>query len=114
MLRTCSCMIALSAMLTCGLAQGADTILTLACQGTETYREGSVPLLSKERISPISIGIIVNLTAQTVEGRVGTWGTVTDLDSEPLTIDTVTEAAIRFHRFVHYDTGRTSPPRVAL
>jgi hypothetical protein len=58
-------MIALTAMVTCGLvtAQAADTVLTLACQGTVT-------VTSKENAKPEphSMGIIVNFTARTVTG----------------------------------------------
>jgi len=64
MLRTCSRMIALTAMVTCGLvtAQAADTTLTLACQGTTTAGyEGAKP-------EPISMGIIVDFTNRTVQG----------------------------------------------
>jgi hypothetical protein len=64
MLRTCSRVIALTAMVTCGLvtAQAADTTLTLACQGTTTGgTEDAKP-------EPISMGIIVNFTNRTVQG----------------------------------------------
>jgi hypothetical protein len=56
-------MIALTAMVTCGLvtAQAADTTLTLACQGTTTAG-------TEDKPEPISMGIIVNFTKNTVHG----------------------------------------------
>src|SRR5262245_36772613 len=63
MLRRCACL-ALAVMLV-GLsaAHAADTTLTLACQGTLTLeREYDA------EPEPISMGIIVNLTARTVTG----------------------------------------------
>jgi hypothetical protein len=58
------CIIAVAVMLV-GLStpHAADTVLTLACQGTttDTAIEGSKP-------EPISMGIVVNFTAQTVAG----------------------------------------------
>jgi len=67
MLRTCSRMIALTAMLTYGLvtAQAADTTLTLACQGTTA---DTIPKPAKPATYPISMGIIVNFTNRTVQG----------------------------------------------
>jgi hypothetical protein len=64
MLRTCSRVIALTAMVTCGLvtAQAADATLTLACKGTVT--RGAQP----DKPEPVSMGIIVNFTARTVQG----------------------------------------------
>jgi len=57
-------MIALPAMLV-GLwpAQAANTVLTLACQGTtkDTTVEGAKP-------EPVSMGIVVNFTDRTVQG----------------------------------------------
>jgi hypothetical protein len=64
MLRTCSRGIASIVMVTFGLvtAQAADTTLTLACKGTTTAGyEGAKP-------EPLSMGIIVNFTKQTVHG----------------------------------------------
>jgi len=65
MLRTCS--IALSAMVTCGLvtAQAADETLTLACQGIGVSKFGATDQPTQEAMS---FGVIVNLTARTVEG----------------------------------------------
>ena len=65
MLRTCSRVIALTAMVTCGLvtAQAADTTLTLACQGTATATGGAQP----DKPEPVSMGIIVNFTTRTVQ-----------------------------------------------
>jgi hypothetical protein len=55
--------LALAAMVASPTAQAADTTLTLACQGTttETTMEDAKP-------EPISMGIIVNFTKQTVHG----------------------------------------------
>ena len=64
MLRRSSCIIALPAMFV-GLwpAQAANTVLTLACQGTtkDTTVEGAKP-------EPVSMGIVVNFTDRTVQG----------------------------------------------
>jgi hypothetical protein len=43
-------------------AQAADTTLTLACQGTRTTKIGGGP----PEQEPISMGVIVNFTDQTV------------------------------------------------
>jgi hypothetical protein len=62
MLRTCSRIIGLTAMVAGPLmtAQAADETLTLACQGTTTFgTEDAKP-------EPISMGIIVNFTNRTV------------------------------------------------
>jgi len=64
MLRTCSCAIALTAMVACFsiAAHAADETLTLACKGTTTAgTEDAKP-------EPVSMGIIVNFTARTVTG----------------------------------------------
>jgi hypothetical protein len=55
---------ALIAMVVClsMTAQAADTVLTLACQGTTTTRIGEGP----PEQEPISIGVIVNFTDRTV------------------------------------------------
>jgi hypothetical protein len=88
-------MIALTAMVACFsiAAQAADTTLMLACEGTKTFRMegGNYPL---EKTDPISLGIIVNLTARTVTG----------LD-EPLTITSINESTIRFDYFHKYSDG---------
>jgi hypothetical protein len=68
-------------------AQAAEPTgtLTLACQGTKTYKEAGAH--SQERTEPFSRGIIVNLTDRTVTG----------LDNGPLlTIDSISETTIRF------------------
>jgi hypothetical protein len=44
-------------------AHAADTMLTLACEGTTTIFVTESP-----KILPISMGIIVNLTKRTFEG----------------------------------------------
>jgi hypothetical protein len=63
MLRTCSRMIALSAMIACGLAQAAEPTLTLACQGTTTRL-----MVDPIKPEPVSMGLIVNFTDRTVQG----------------------------------------------
>ena len=65
MLRTCSCGIALTAMVAGPTAQAADATLTLACKGTATIRADS-PLDYKPH--PLSMGLIVNFTTRTVDG----------------------------------------------
>ena len=65
MLRTCSCGIALTAMVAGPTAQAADATLTLACKGTATIRADS-PLQYKPH--PLSMGLIVNFTTRTVDG----------------------------------------------
>jgi hypothetical protein len=72
----------------------------LACQGTKTYTlmADNRPDL-KTQPEPISIGIIVNLTARTVTG----------LDEEPpLTIGSVNETTIAFGRL----WSSTTEPRM--
>jgi hypothetical protein len=46
-------------------AQAADTTLTLACQGTATL---TMPGMKNEKADPISMGIIVDFTKNTVHG----------------------------------------------
>ena len=65
MLRTCSCGIALTAMVAGPTAQAADATLTLACKGTATIRADS-PLAYKPH--PLSMGLIVNFASRTVDG----------------------------------------------
>jgi hypothetical protein len=70
MLRTYSRVIALIAMVTCGLvtAQAAETTLTLACQGTVTVNEyPRTTTVEDAKPEPYSTGMIVNLTARTVQ-----------------------------------------------
>jgi hypothetical protein len=66
MLRSRSCVIALAVMLV-GLptAQAADTTLTLACEGTTTDKMKDA---KDAKPAPISMGIIVNFTKNTVQG----------------------------------------------
>jgi hypothetical protein len=85
------CIIALAVMVASPTAQAADATLTLACQGTKTNTlfETGAPI-RKGQPEPISMGVIVNLTAQTVTG----------LDKEPpLTIRSVGETTIVFGWF---------------
>jgi hypothetical protein len=65
MLRNCSRVIALTAMVAGPMAQAADAGLTLACQGIADSRIGETDQPTRE---PMSFGVIVNLTARTVEG----------------------------------------------
>jgi hypothetical protein len=46
--------------------QAADAVLTLACQGIETSKFEATDQGTKQELGPF--GLIVNLTAQTVEG----------------------------------------------
>ena len=66
-LRTSSCVIALSAMMAAVsmmTVQAADETLTLACQGTVT----ETMMEEEKKPEPISMGIIVNFTNRTVQG----------------------------------------------
>jgi len=58
----CACIIALAAMVVGPTAQAADTVLTLACQGTTTSG------VENAKPEPVSLGIIVNFTNRTVQG----------------------------------------------
>jgi hypothetical protein len=84
MLRTWSCVIAVVATVTCSSvpAQAADSILTLACKGTETSKGGA-----RTSSEVINIGIIVDFQKKTVVGLEPT---------VPLTIDGLTETTISF------------------
>jgi hypothetical protein len=62
--------------------RAADSILTLACQGTETSEWAS----ARKSSEVINIGIIVDLQKKTVIG----------LSDSPLTIDDLTETKISF------------------
>jgi hypothetical protein len=63
MLRRCSRAIAAVMLVALSTAQGADTVLTLACQRTMTdaVMEGGKP-------QPLSMGLILNFTNRTVQG----------------------------------------------
>jgi hypothetical protein len=65
MLQTCSRIIALTAMVAgpSMTAQAADSTLTLACQGTATSRT-----MEDAKPEPVSMGIILNFTKNTVQG----------------------------------------------
>jgi hypothetical protein len=65
MLRSCSRVIALTAMVAASsmTAQAADQTLTLACQGTVT-----ITTVKDAKPEPVSMGIIVNFMARTVTG----------------------------------------------
>ena len=86
MLRTCSRLMALTAMVAAlsTTAQAADTMLTLACEGIETSQWGSGPKSSEK----VNIGIIVDFQKKTVVGLEPT---------VPLTIDGLTETEVSFH-----------------
>jgi hypothetical protein len=88
MLRTCSRIIALTAMVAgpSMTAQAADGTLTLACQGTKGPIENP-------NLTPISMGIIVNFTAGTVHG----FGGVSD---PPVKITGVNEVIVAFSDFI--------------
>jgi hypothetical protein len=96
MLRRSLCTIGLPvALVALSSAQAVDTTLTLACQGTKTWRwelENHPPL---ERTERISMGIIVNLTARTVTG----------LDRSTLTIQSENEVTIGFGRVWSTNAG---------
>jgi hypothetical protein len=91
LMRTCSGVIALNAMVA-GLsmtAQAAEpATLTLACQGTQTKLTELTD--AKPESQSISMGIIVNFTARTVEGFVTHF---------PVKIDAVNEAFVSFHGY---------------
>jgi hypothetical protein len=95
MLRSYWRVIALTATVAGPTAQAADATLMLACQGTRTYREegGLNPL---ESTKPISMGIIIDLTARTVTGL--------GHDPQP-TITSINETAIRFGSFLSNEDG---------
>jgi uncharacterized protein YabE (DUF348 family) len=63
MLRTCSCVMVLTAMVAGPTAQAADTTLTLACKGKEISSVGA-----RKSSEVINIGIIVDLQKKTVVG----------------------------------------------
>jgi hypothetical protein len=65
MLRHCSSVISLAAMLV-GLstAEAADTVLTLACKGTVT----ETVMGEEKQPEPISVGLIFNFTKRSVQG----------------------------------------------
>jgi hypothetical protein len=65
MLRTCCRIIALTAMVAGPTAEAADTTLTLACEGTTTDKMKDA---KDAKPAPISMGIIVNFTKNTVQG----------------------------------------------
>jgi len=64
MLRTSSCVIALNAIVAAALAmtvQAADSILTLACQGTVTvYEHPRTTTAGDAKPEPFSMGITIN------------------------------------------------------
>jgi hypothetical protein len=71
MLRTCSRIIALTAMVVGPTAQAADTMLTLACQGTVKIDDWGLKRAGQPQDAkpePFSMGMTVNLTARTVQG----------------------------------------------
>ena len=83
MLRTCTCVIALTAMVTGPTEQAADATVTLACKGTQTSGGGA-----RTSSEVINIGIIVDFQKKTVVGLEPT---------VPLTIVGLTETEISFH-----------------
>jgi hypothetical protein len=91
-LRTSSCVIALNAIVAAVsmTAQAADSILTLACEGTETNLTELTDAKPESR--SISMGIIVNFTARTVEGFNPPGGF-------PVKIDGVNEVMVSFNSY---------------
>ena len=100
MLRTCARVIGLAAMVTCLslTAQAADSILTLACQGTVNIKAigGSLPDYEPD---PVSMGLIVNFTAQTVHGT-ARWGPY--LFDDQLQITESNEGTVVFEGFSQF------------
>ena len=92
MLRTCSYVLALTAMVAGPTAQAADNTLTLACQGTATTKVFLGKFVDYEP-EPISMGLIVNFTKRTVQGtaRWGPW-----LFDDQLPITELTEGTVVF------------------
>jgi hypothetical protein len=77
MLRTFSSVIAVVAMVVAlATAQAADTTLTLACQGTVSQNDA--------KPEPISMGVIVNFAARTVQGF-GYQAEITSMDDVSIT-----------------------------
>jgi hypothetical protein len=87
MLRRCACTLVLAVMLV-GLprAQAADTTLTLACQGT------TISDLENAKPKPISMGLILNFTARTVQG----FFDPADLAKFPVKITGLDEVTVAF------------------
>lgn len=65
--------------------QAADAVLTLACQGIATTKVGATDQPTRE---PMSFGVIVNLTARTVEGF--------PTEDLPLKVTAANQATIQF------------------
>ena len=86
MLRRCSCVISLAAMLV-GLltAQAADTTLMLTCKGTAN-------MTGMGGTGPVSMGLVVDLTTRTVHGFREQFGT--DGSEAQLKITEVKEAIL--------------------
>jgi hypothetical protein len=97
MLRTFSCIIALTAMVAAlsMTVQAADETLTLACQGTVTTKVFLGKFVDNEP-EPISMGLIVNFTKRTVQGT-GRWGPWLFDDQLPIT--ELTEGTVVFEGF---------------
>jgi hypothetical protein len=89
-------MIALTAMVTCGLvtAQVADTTLALACEGTVKEDIKLNPI-------PVSMGIIINFSDRTIKG----FG-VPGIDTVEIT--SVTETSFRFGTPIRSDPAWTA------
>ena len=86
------CIIALTAMVASPTAQAADTTLTLACKGTTTIT-GMEP-------EPISMGLIVNFTAGTVQG----FGSPSIMNY-PVKIKGINDVTIDFAGFQEFFAG---------
>jgi hypothetical protein len=100
-LRTSSCVIALNTMVAAltMTAQAADTILTLACQGTTTIttEEDAKP-------EPISMGIIINFATRMVQG----FGGDPSLGEYPVTITGMNDVTVAFGGFQNNPTSELS------
>ena len=93
MLRTCSRFIALTAMVAgpSMTAHAADTTLTLACQGTAT----SITM-EDAKPEPVSMGIILNFTKNTVQGFGYLLGYPPQVGDFPVKITGVNEVTVAF------------------
>src|SRR6266498_2042430 len=93
MLRSCSRVIALTAMGTAlsMTVHAADTTLTLACQGTATSRT-----MEDAKPEPVSMGIILNFTKNTVQGFGYLLGYPPQVGDFPVKITGVNEVTVAF------------------
>jgi hypothetical protein len=87
MLRTCWCVVALTATVTCDLvtSQAADTTLTLACQGTAASG------VEDAKPQQITMRIVINFDVRTVAGF-----TYPGLEEFPVVVRDANEVHITF------------------